>query len=325
MDICFVMHPGIGLALCYAPGYIIVGEYFNKRKGLAMSLATVGGGLGNFIFPPVIGALFQTYGYLGTMSLLAALSLHVVAFAALYRPLKPTTFGKYFKKKSNKEKNIAIACTGMEKQIVIKDIGHEKFQDNGDLEVRKSLNNEIDEKSSKVEEKEKPNTNKCYWLRYTCEPTLWRNPPILLFLLLTFNVMNVFMSTANFMPSLAMDMGIGSKKATFLLSIVGISDCIARVPFGFLYDWKPIKKVRSIVYICMISVVGIGCFCMPLANSYGALVFLACIRGSLSGTFMAQRATILHDYVGKELVSQAFGLLLFSTCLGSLVARLVGG
>lgn len=190
-----------------------------------------------------------------------------------------------------------------------------ELTDKGREEADTAVNGKGEEKKEK----------QCQCARYMCEPALWRSVPILLFLILTFNAMNVFMSTATFLPALAIDMGVDPNRAIFLLSIVGISDCIARVPFGFLFDWTPVKRIRSIVYICMITVVGIGCLCMPLMKSYAGLVVLACVRGSLSGTFMAQRATILHDYVGKELVAQAFGLLLFATCLGSFVARLVGG
>ena len=76
----------MGTALVYTPGYIIVGEYFEKRKALAMSLATFASGLGA-MFPPVMLYLFERYGYSGALLIIAAISLHCCAGGILYRPL----------------------------------------------------------------------------------------------------------------------------------------------------------------------------------------------------------------------------------------------
>ena len=49
--------PGFGRCLTYTPSLIIVTNYFNKRRGLAVGMATAGVGLGMFSFPPLIGGL----------------------------------------------------------------------------------------------------------------------------------------------------------------------------------------------------------------------------------------------------------------------------
>ena len=77
---------GIGTALAYTPGYIIVGEYFEKRKAFAMSLATFASGLGA-MFPPVMLYLFEQYGFSGAFLIIAAISLHCCVGGMLYRPL----------------------------------------------------------------------------------------------------------------------------------------------------------------------------------------------------------------------------------------------
>ncbi|ELT99982.1 hypothetical protein CAPTEDRAFT_136933 [Capitella teleta] len=48
----FGLLSGFGGVLVFTPAYIIVGEYFDKRKGTAMGLATIGSGLGSLIFVP---------------------------------------------------------------------------------------------------------------------------------------------------------------------------------------------------------------------------------------------------------------------------------
>ncbi|WAR31067.1 MOT9-like protein [Mya arenaria] len=45
---------GFGRCLTYTPSLIIVTNYFNKRRGLAVGMTTAGVGLGMFSFPPLI-------------------------------------------------------------------------------------------------------------------------------------------------------------------------------------------------------------------------------------------------------------------------------
>ena len=43
--------------------FVIIGHYFDKRKGTAMGLSTVGCGLGTFAFPPMLTALIHMFRY----------------------------------------------------------------------------------------------------------------------------------------------------------------------------------------------------------------------------------------------------------------------
>lgn len=78
---------GLGRAFTYAPGLVIVGHYFNKRRGIAVGLATSGVGLGSFTFPPLIEIMFNTYGFSGTFLILSAVTANFFVCGALFRPL----------------------------------------------------------------------------------------------------------------------------------------------------------------------------------------------------------------------------------------------
>lgn len=79
---------GVGRSFAYTPALIIVGYYFNKRRGLAVGLATSGVGLGCFVFPPAIEIMFNTYGFSGTFIVLAAVIANFFVCGALFRPLE---------------------------------------------------------------------------------------------------------------------------------------------------------------------------------------------------------------------------------------------
>ena len=79
---------GLGRAFTYSPGLVIVGEYFNNRRGLAVGLATSGVGLGSFTFPPIIEMMFNEYGFSGTFLILSAVTANFFVCGALFRPLE---------------------------------------------------------------------------------------------------------------------------------------------------------------------------------------------------------------------------------------------
>ena len=64
----------------------MIGIYFDKRLGLANSIANSGGSFGGLVFAPLITIMFQYYGYSGTMLLCGAFFLHGFVSGALFRP-----------------------------------------------------------------------------------------------------------------------------------------------------------------------------------------------------------------------------------------------
>lgn len=79
---------GLGRSFTYTPALIVVGIYFNKRRGLAVGLATSGVGLGGFFFPPLVELMFDHYGFAGTFIILSAVIANFLVCGALYRPLE---------------------------------------------------------------------------------------------------------------------------------------------------------------------------------------------------------------------------------------------
>lgn len=54
---------GLGAGLAYPIGVFMVGQYFEKRRGLANGLCTSGSALGSVLVPPLLRVLLSEYGY----------------------------------------------------------------------------------------------------------------------------------------------------------------------------------------------------------------------------------------------------------------------
>ncbi|XP_070177130.1 uncharacterized protein [Littorina saxatilis] len=85
--VCFGLVQGFGRGLTYAPGLVITGMYFNRRRGLGVGLATAGVGAGTFILPPLVEFLFEEFGFQGAFLILGGIALNLCFVAMLYRPL----------------------------------------------------------------------------------------------------------------------------------------------------------------------------------------------------------------------------------------------
>ncbi|VDI40998.1 MFS transporter, MCP family, solute carrier family 16 (monocarboxylic acid transporters), member 4 [Mytilus galloprovincialis] len=81
---------GIGHAASAGPSLVVLNSYFDKRRGLANSLANSGGSLGGLLLPLIIQALLETYGLQGAQIVVSGMLLNIVVFAALLRPLTNT-------------------------------------------------------------------------------------------------------------------------------------------------------------------------------------------------------------------------------------------
>ncbi|XP_009429992.2 monocarboxylate transporter 13 isoform X2 [Pan troglodytes] len=75
-----------GWALTFAPTLACLSCYFSRRRSLATGLALTGVGLSSFTFAPFFQWLLSHYAWRGSLLLVSALSLHLVACGALLRP-----------------------------------------------------------------------------------------------------------------------------------------------------------------------------------------------------------------------------------------------
>ncbi|XP_033758657.1 monocarboxylate transporter 9-like [Pecten maximus] len=89
---------GIGFCMMFIPAIIVVGLYFDKKRALATGIATSGSGLGTFGYAYLTDALLSTYGWRGTILILAGIVLNVVVCGLIFRPLLRRKGNGHFQK-----------------------------------------------------------------------------------------------------------------------------------------------------------------------------------------------------------------------------------
>lgn len=116
----------------------------------------------------------------------------------------------------------------------------------------------------------------------------------------------------------AMMAGIDKTQASFLLSVIGITNTIGRVISGFLAD---VRSVNSLMLNNVnMLIAGVCIFLTPFCNTYPLLVLAALVFGLTTAAFISLTSIILCDLLGLGKLTNAFGLL----SMGRGIAGIVG-
>lgn len=82
---------GFGLAFVYVPASVIPSFWFEKKRSLATGIAVSGSGVGTFAMAPLMEYLLDMYGWRGSLLILSGMTLNIVLFGALFRPVPGST------------------------------------------------------------------------------------------------------------------------------------------------------------------------------------------------------------------------------------------
>ncbi|KAK8782394.1 hypothetical protein V5799_016265, partial [Amblyomma americanum] len=107
--------------------------------------------------------------------------------------------------------------------------------------------------------------------------------------------------------------GIDKDKAAFLLSLIGITNMIGRLIFGWLSDMPQINcLLLNNLSLCLS---GLTVFIMPFCYSYAAAVATCMIFGLIVAAYILLTSIILVELFGLDNLTNSFGLL--SLCRGA--------
>lgn len=102
--------------------------------------------------------------------------------------------------------------------------------------------------------------------------------------------------------------GIEPKSASFLISIIGITNTFGRIGCGYIADFP---KVNSLLLnnICLVlSTISVAA--VPLCSSYTSYVIVAILFGIAISGYISLTSIILVDLLGLDKLTNAFGLLI---------------
>ena len=319
-----VIISGVGGAMVFTPAYIMVGKYFEKRKGKAMSFATLGSGLGSIVLAPAINALLHFYTFFGTMFIVAGLELHHAIAGIIYIPF-------HQKKALVEMQDVVIkqSSAGDKSETdpdgEIESVGKTPKQTEIVLSQKPLLEEMSQDKKNKSNSNHLEKTTFSMKISRMRKDSLFCNGTFFLYGIVIMSMQVCIQTYLIFLPGFALEKRATDREAALVLSIFGFCDMGGRFLFGFLFDLKPIRNNRRDFFCIVSSLFG----ALVILTSFMSSLILVCVLAGLTGIFEgathSQRTTVLSEFVTASQMSTSVGVIIFFQGLGNIYGPPLGG
>lgn len=273
---------GVGLI----PLSTVISQWFRKKRGMAMGITLVGGGIGSFTMPPIANYFVETAGWRNTYLLLGAvLWAGIIPIAGLILRRSPEDIG------------------------LLPDGEHAESNE---------------EQPAEEETNPSPATRK--GAAYAEGLTVQQAVRTLSFWMIAVAFLLPMMSGVGLITHLVAifkDMGVGSQTASVCLGLIGGLSIVGRFSFGFAADRFSVRKVFTACYIaegtgvCML-------LATPLlgANALYAYVLIYGLTGS-AGLVLAP--LIVGECFGLKSLGTIFGVVAIAAVIGGAIGPVLAG
>ena len=333
--------------MVFAAAYIIVSRYFDKKKGKAMAFATLGSGVGSVVLSPGISVLVDRYGFLGSMIILSALMLNNLISASLYWPLnkavakRRTSRSRTAVEEESDEKVVLVGDKTLvsKSELVLNDVkpdapwcfGAGEYDNNDQSKV--IVTDGIDSSGTAFKRTASTKSNnpddstthaRCRW---SCSKygRLLKKRTFVLYICQIMCMQVCIPVYLIFLVDFAAENGTERMHATFILSLMGISDMVGRIFFGFVFDLDCIRGHRPQLHSLFGIAFGASTAIVIFARSYAGLLATAVAVGLTESVVHGQRATVATQLVSPADMSSAIGLMIFSQGVGNIWGPSVAG
>ena len=243
---------GIGNGLMYVTSMVAVQHWFDRKRAMATGLAVSGSGVGTLVFGFLTQYLLDSFDWQWTLRIEALIMLLGVVCGILFRPLPQNG-----------------------------DISDDSMH----LTDSQKPEHEIKNGRRWHEDQEEENTGCCgdcgSILKETFDFSLFKNPVFTLYCFVIVMFCFGYHVPYTYTPERAQQLGVDAQSASFLVSIMGISNVCARLIFGWLGDKSP--SIRFCLAGIVLTLGGVVSILIFLFNTYLLMVLYAILFGAFTG------------------------------------------
>ena len=240
----------------YLPAIVCVNYYFEKYRSLAIGIAVCGSGVGTFTLAPFNQFLIDQFGWRGGFLIKAAIVLNGCVIGMLMRPVPIEPYEIKKQKKRLLKKNPQL-----------------------------KLVNTIESKH-KIETFIKENV---------MDWELVTDISFIIFAVSNFLTSLGFNAPYIYIIDQASSSGIDAQKASWLLSIIGLSNVCGRILFGLISNIKSIN--RMYVYVSVLVICGLATAVETFFTSYTSFVIYSVVFGSTIGKRLFLKLKLDHYFI----------------------------
>ncbi|CAG9854182.1 unnamed protein product [Phyllotreta striolata] len=336
---------GIGLGLIQLPAIVFVGYYFESKRALATGISMSGSGFGTFVFPPIIAYILRTSDWKMANAYLAACALCCTVFGALMKPLKlkappPETEYHQVRLTKNEESKSAVdvsIVTPKKQRKPVENLGQARNRSQSNVTeyfafkrhyflTRKEIFY-----TSSVQLNVPIPREKTTSFKSILDLTLLKDRIFLLFCILNIlSMISLYIPLVYIVDYAKSNVGnsnfvnsIEDGKASFLISIIGIVNIVARIVFGYIVNFPTVSSL-TVNNICLF--IGAAAITLlPYCQTFITCVFASVFFGLSIAAYSSLSLIILIDLVGMGQVTNCFGITQLFRGVSTLIGTPLGG
>jgi sugar phosphate permease len=263
-----------------------ISQWFRRKRGLAMGVTLVGGGVGGLIMPPLANYLMELGGWRNTYLFLAgAFWVTIVPVAGLILRRRPQDLG---------------------------------LLPDGEIAASGEKETAAGERDAAPEEE----TEDAHGEDLTLKQAM-RNPSFWLIGLAFFLPMMSGVGLVTHLVAIFTDMGLSSQLAANCLGLMGGLSIAGRFGFGYAADRFSIRKVFTTCYA--IEAFGVCTLLATVLFGTKALFAYVLVYGLTGGGGLVLAPLIVGECFGVKSVGTIFGVLVIAAVMGGAVGPLLAG
>jgi sugar phosphate permease len=273
---------GIGLI----PLSTAISHWFRSRRGLAMGLAVVGGGLGEFVFPPFANYLVEVGGWRNAYLVLAGvLWLTLIPVAELVLRRRPQDLG---------------------------------LLPDGEVIPAGSGDETTEGKDLALEGEPEPAVDESLTLKQAVRTfAFWMISAA--FFLPMMSGIGLF----THLVAIFTDMGTSARTAAIALGVIGGLSIVGRFGFGLAADRFSVRKAFTTCYV--IEALGVSMLLMVPWLGTNALFAYVFVYGLTVGGGLVLAPLIIGECFGVKAMGTIFGVLAIAAVVGGAIGPLLAG
>ncbi|XP_066273982.1 monocarboxylate transporter 13-like [Branchiostoma lanceolatum] len=337
---------GTGWGLAYNPALVAVGQNFDKKRHLAYGVVLAGTGVGGFAFSPLFQYLISLYGWRKVLQIYAGMNLsHCAAALLLESPSRTTDISK-----NTGTSRFQLLEEGRDKNLPASQTSKRDIPENNSVVSLTTFGQESQEKEalslcpqqqqkrrrsssiklpSSLKFKRRPRASSIFMNLYTKERSrifdfsLLRYPPFLvLCACVVANEMSYLVAPTQMVPR-ALSLEIPKTQASFLPSVLSITDLIGRLLSGLVSKVPGCTRAVQYAVFCMLW--SASSLAIILGVTYPQMAALAGVYGLFNGLVRPLTTALVADVVGAERIESGLGLVMLCQGVGSVVGLPISG
>lgn len=263
-----------------------ISQWFRSKRGLAMGVTLVGGGVGGLIMPPLVNSLVGLVGWRNTYLFLAgALWLSIVPVAGLILRRRPQDMG---------------------------------LLPDGEIAVSVAEGTDAAETDAAAEQEEKHAHGESLTLKQAVRTlSFW------LIAIAFFFPMMSGVGLGTHLVAIFTDMGMSSRAASNCLGLVAGLSIAGRFGFGYAADRFSIRKVFTTCFA--LEALGVSTLLATDLVGIKALFAYVLVYGLTGGGGLVLAPLMVGECFGTKSFGTIFGVLAISAVLGGAVGPLLAG